>query len=1029
MISFFLKKRRVILFIFLPAIFFGFFTMRYLPVKLYPNVRKPRINVNIPHSGFTAEDFFTNYGDIIEERLNAIKDVDLIESEYGNNASVIRVEFDWKVPSEEAKQRVLAEMNSIKSSLPEESENFSVGYWRGTTGFLSIAVTSEKLSSKELYERLQAVLSAKFTAVEDAETIDINDVDDLTAEIILKPSALLNYALKPDDVANAIRNGYKNLSVGYFNYQKNQFNVRIKRYIENIFRIEKIVVDVIGNKVIYLKDIADINIRRVLPRRVYRSNGIRSVLIFATPKEEGNIKKMAEDIKKIIKKSKEELPEDVRFDFIIDPAEFINNAIRNVVSAGFQGAILAILIILLLLGEVKNTLIIAFSIPSSVILSFILMYFFGVSLNLISLGGMALAVGMIVDASIVVIENIHRHRIEAIKENKKINFVDLIINSVNEIFSAVIASTLTTICVFFPISFTSPLTSAILGDIAKSVIFTLTCSMFIALIVIPVVAFYLFRRDHRERKETQITRMQQFSLNLTNKITNFYISALRKLLYSKKLSILFICISLFLLFFSIIIIFPRIKKEIIAQPISNRIAIRFTHFASSSKEEMMNNIEPLEKELANIYKKRLVNIYTTLFRDNAGNIILTFKNSIGILKILDDLKKRYPTSAEWRFDINLWDPSSLPLPRTYDLHIKVFGSDKKKIIAILEEIVDLINKEKIYVNVSSEPTTRAQDDVILIPRLETISQFSEYSLNKLINITSIALGGKRVIKMKEGTKELDIYVKYDENLINSAEDLGNYLVPFNNKALPLKHFFYIKKEKSIPEIRCDNGEETYNVFATMARTEPIHKRVLYEEKVKKLLKEKLRLPDGYSIQFQDTQKIINESVRSLLLALFISVVLIYIVLGIQFNSIRIPLIILVTIPFGFIGVIFSLYIFKSTVSLNSLLGTILLGGIVVNNAIIIIDFYLKEKVGKEEKTETILKVARLRFLPIIITTTTTIFGMIPIALGIGNGANVLQPLGISVAGGLGVSTFFTLFMVPCVINLVDIVPQHHKEDV
>ncbi|MBN2546876.1 MAG: efflux RND transporter permease subunit [Spirochaetes bacterium] len=1029
MIEFLLKKRRVILFIVLPALALGIFSINVLPVKLYPNMRKPRINVHIPHSGLTAEDFFNDYSDIIEERLNSIQDIDLIESEYENNSSRIRVEFDWKVDSEEAKARVLSEMNSIKSNLPEESEDFSVNYWRGQSGFLSIAVTSESIDSYELYQILESSLKPKFTSVKDAEEVDIFDVDDITAEIRLKPEAILNYGLTIDTVANVIRNGYKNISVGYFDNNIEHINVRIKRDIDNIFNIEKIIVDTIGNKIIYLKDIANVNIKHALPRRVYRANGKRSVLIFATPKEDGNIKKMSEEIAKIIKETKNELPADIDFNFIIDPAKFINNAITNVVRSGLTGAFLAILVVLIMLGEVKNTIIISISLPTSIILSFILMNIFKVSLNLISLGGIALAVGMIIDASIVVIENIHRHRLEAVEKHKKLNFIHVIIASVNEVRNAVIASTLTTVCVFFPISYTSPLTNAILGDIARSVIFTLMCSLFVALIVIPVIAFYLFRKDHNAGKNGyKINKLQQTSINITEKFKNGYIAVLKKLLYSKKLSLIFIISSFTFLLLLIIFVLPMIKKEIIAQPISSSIAISFTHFGSVDKEEMMNNIEPVEKEIVAKYKNKIINIFTTLFRENSGNIVVTFKNSFGINKILDEMKMKYTSNPEWRFDVFPWDPSSLPLPRTDDLHIKVYGPDKKQIVALMEEIVDLINKEKIFRNVHSEPTTKTQDEIILVPRFETIAQFNDYPLTKLTSLTGIALNGRKVIEMKQDNKELDIYMMYEEDLINKSEDIENFLIPFNDKAIPLKHFFDIKKQKSIPEIRSDNGEETYNVYGSMMRADSKSKRAFYEEEVKNLLKEKLKVPDGYFVQFQDTQLIINESVKSLLIALIASIVLIYIVLGIQFNSIKIPLIILVTIPLGFIGVIISLFVFNSTVSLNSLLGTILLGGIVVNNAIIIIDFYLKEYKKTINKTELILRVARLRVLPISITTTTTILGMMPIAIAIGDGANILQPLGISVSCGLAISTFFTLFMIPCIMNFVDLTPQHHKDD-
>ncbi|MGC9312736.1 MAG: efflux RND transporter permease subunit, partial [Sediminispirochaetaceae bacterium] len=241
-----------------------------------------------------------------------------------------------------------------------------------------------------------------------------------------------------------------------------------------------------------------------------------------------------------------------------------------------------------------------------------------------------------------------------------------------------------------------------------------------------------------------------------------------------------------------------------------------------------------------------------------------------------------------------------------------------------------------------------------------------------------------------------------------------------------KHFFDISVDKNIQEIVTIDGEETFSVMAIMNREAEQAQREDFELQVKELLHEEMDLPPGYGIVFEDTQEELNRNVRSLIYAIAVSLVLIYIVLGVQFNSLRTPLVIMVAVPLGFIGVILSLYLFKSTISLNSMLGTILLGGIAVNNSIIMIDFYFQELQRQEDRLEALITTAGLRLAPILITMLTTVLGMLPIALALGDGTNIIQPLGIAVSGGLAVSTIFTLFVVPTILYLFGVGKKKEK---
>lgn len=1012
MLELLLQRHRIILLIALPIVGAGIFLFLKLPVNMYPNMRKPTIMVNIPHPNYTAEDFHFEFSQMIEERLNALEDLDHMESTYSTGRTRYKMEFSWNTDFDEVKNLVQMEMNHLKNSLPEECEDFSVYSHRSGNSYMTVAVYSPVLEQKKVYALVEPILRAKFSRVKDAQEITVENVEQLKAEIRLRPRDMLVYGLTPDTVATAIRNGYKNISIGTFRENTNIYNLRVKNGIDTVFDIENLLVAVKGNKKVLLKDLADVKVFYGYPNSIYTANGEPSVMVYASPKEDGNLKQMSEDLKKIIKEAQKELPDHIHFYPLIDPSEFIDNAIRNVVQSAIFGAILAVFAIILFLGEWRNTLIIVISIPMTMLISFILMYFFQVTINLISLSGMTLAVGMVIDSSIVIMENIHRHR----QRNQEEDLKKVILLAVKEVRNAVFASTLTSICVFFPLSFTAPLSSAILGDIARTVVFALSASLVTGLFLTPVLAYYFYRNVNVET--IQQGRLVRFSECLVGKMIQFYEAVLRTVLGSKVRCASVFAAAFLVLLFLVIFIAPKITREIIAVPKSNRISVRCANYKITDTQEFLEEMVCVEKKILDQLGERVVSRYTNIRGTNWANVIVVLPSSNYLDEAVDDLKDILQDDGEWEFHIAGWDPASLPLPNTYGLHIQVSGNDRNVILNLMERISDLIRKENLYRGTSTVPTTRKSDEILLYPRENELEKFPQFASVKLAGMIRTLLNGTQVIKINEKNNKLNIYLEYPEGEAFSIESIMKYQLPYQNKSIPLSHFFDYEVTTGISEIRNDNGTESFNVYAYMNRGEPDYKKGQFEKIIKQKIKEQIEIPEGYTVTFLDTQKVINEAVASLLTTVIISIILIYVILGIQFNSLRIPLIVLVSIPLGLIGVIFFLYIAKSTISLNSLLGTILLSGIVVNNAIIIIDFYLSYRRKLSSKVEALISVAKLRFTPILITTTTTLFGMLPIAFAIGDSTNIVQPLGIAVSGGLLVSTLFTLVVIPVILNLL-----------
>jgi len=1031
MLELFFRKRRGLFLLVAVGIAAGITLVLQLPIKLYPNTMKPIIGIRISHPGYTAADFRDQYGTTLDGALAGIQDTDRIQSNYQNGSSRIRIDFKWDVDYDEARNRVESAMATIKGSLPEDSRDYQVHNWTGeNSGFLAVAVTSDELDSEALYSLLDSTLKPHLDKVEDAEEITIFKVRELVSRVELEEDALLSHNLMVDDVIRSVRSGYRTEPVGSFRNGRERFDVRLKKGIDTIFDIQDIEVGRIGGnaagssggRTLRLEDVAEVTVKYDLPDTLFRMNGTQSVMIFATPKSDGNIKEMSDEVRRTIESVKSDLPAHVEFTFQVDPAEFINNAIFNVLRAALIGAGLAVLCVLILLGEAKNTLLIAFSIPLSITLSFILMYLFDLTINLISLSGLTLSIGMIIDSTIVVMENIHRHRFYREGEYADASLSTLIVASIKEIRWAVIASTLTSVLVFLPLSFTAPLTNAILGDLARAVVFALSCSVLVALLVVPVLAYYLFRRSYALGID-RVGKMARFSERLMSSLRRGYTTALRGILASPLRAVLVLFVSFGVLVFAFITLVPRIDREIIAKPESDIVVLFCRNFSSESKEEMLELIAPIEEQILRSYDDRLKSLFAQVNRSNSAMFMIALTSSRHALEVREDLEDRYQSDTNWYYQVMPWDPAELPLPRTLDLDLRITGPDKQELLRYTEIASDLVRDLDLYRNVWTDPSTMEANEIVLTSRPDTDNI---YPTSRLLSIARTLLVGSSAIEMNHQGQAVDVRISFPDDTITSSEDFANFLIPYRGGAIPMKHFFDISIDKNIQEIVTIDGEETFSVMAIMNRDAEQAQRDDFELQVRELLHDKMDLPPGYGIVFEDTQQELNRNVRSLIYAIAVSLVLIYIVLGVQFNSLRIPLVIMVAVPLGFIGVIFSLYLFKSTISLNSMLGTILLGGIAVNNSIIMIDFYFQELQRQEDRLEALITTAGLRLAPILITMLTTVLGMLPIALALGDGTNIIQPLGIAVSGGLAVSTIFTLFVVPTILYLFGVGKKKEK---
>jgi HAE1 family hydrophobic/amphiphilic exporter-1 len=1025
MLDLLFRKYTGVLLLTIVLVALGIVLVQRLPIQLYPQTQRPRVRATISHDGISAVVFADDYAEQIESRFLGIDGVDLLEVSYENDRSSFTFTFDWETEPETARSDVETAMTAIDAILPARiQDSYTVRFFSGeNAGYLIIGASSETIHPEALFEILTTSVQPILNTVEDAESVEVYPVEELRVDVTLRPNALLAAGLTIADVETAMRDAVSTVSIGTLDEEDRSYTVRYRRGSDTLGELRQVEIARQGNQQVRLQDVADISIEYDLPRRVFVMGGERGIQITATPIDGGNVRRMSNEIDNALTAAigRGLVPEDTRFETFLDPADYIDRSIRNVVQAALLGALLAMIVVFIGLGEWHNTVLIGFSLPTTIVLSFILMYLFDVSLNLISLGGIALAVGMVIDSSIVVIENIHRLRLHHSPIRDNGTLIAVITEAVGEVRSPVIASTLTSVLVFLPISFTAPLTNAILGDQARTVVFSLSIALVVSLTVLPVTAFLMFRGRSRVIPHHSSGRsLQHVSHHAMNRVRHWYTSALRRFLRYKIVPVSGIIASGALLAAMAIFLLPLIPREIVSAPSSDRIVVFFGNSDLTDRFEIVETVVPeIQQRVEDRVGEYVIDTYVDVF-GRFNRLFINLESSSVAPLVLGELQEEFQSEGAWYYNVMQWDPAQLPLPRTMDLQVNVQGDDPEEAVALLEELRLLVSDSELYAWSFTRPSTGYSDSLELRPRTAVIDRVPGYSESSLISLVSKILSGTTPVEYYRGSDSIEVSAQYPDDAIDGRVRLANLLVPYDQTAIPLKHFFDISTSAGVSGITSEDGERIFRLYAAMAPGTADAQRVEYERQIRDTIQSDIVVPPGYTITFDNPREELDEAIRSLFLALGASLTLVYLLLAFQFNSLRIPIVVLITVPLGMIGVIGGLYVFGSTLSLNSMLGAILLGGIVVNNAIIMIDFYLRLRTDSENRLAAVLEAARLRFVPIMMTMLTTVFGMLPIAIGMGEGSNIVQPLGIAVASGLVVSTFFTLFLVPGIMSLIEI---------
>ena len=995
-----------ILLIFMIAVL-GFISIPNIPVSFWPEFVAPALIVMAPYPGVGPEEIEEQVAIPLEEELSTIDGLDEIETVCMEGLCRVTVRFGYGIDFEDIKVKVQERTNKARSRFPTGTlEPVVLQVQDFLPPGIELGFYSEQMSLNEIRDYIETRLKNRFLRLEDVATVQTFGGFEQHVNVRVDPGRLMAYGLTLQQINAALVSENMNIPAGKIQTRNRNYYIRSFGKYQELADIENIIVSANGTVPIYLKDVATVHLENKERDTISRLNGKEVVGLAIREKSGGNTVAMCDEVKEQLESIRKILPVNLQVKIIRDQSTFIKNSIQNVVSNAAIGAVLAGIIILLFLGNIQNTLIIVLSIPVSIIATMIFIDKLGLTINTISLGGLALGVGMIVDASIVVLENIYRH----LQENKIKDRAGAVISATNEVGIAITSSTLTSVVVFLPMAFLVGLFAVLLGELAVTVVISLSMSIIVALTIVPMLSYKLMRIQ--SKYSILVTKWQ----GLFNYVLDLYRKSVWLALHHPILTIF---LSVCLLVASFIFIIPLLDVELLPSINAGEFRIEMT-LPESTRLEITDSLSQIiEKSMQET--PEIEQVYTVIglqsvrgeLKPNYATITLNLKLQFNpqMAEIMNRSREMWSSLPGARIVVRQTDVTEGM--RQDPVNVRVAGDDLKLLGTIGDKIYERIEKIPGVVNINNSLQKGLYEFVVHIDR----ARASDLGLtsSQISSTLRIAVLGSSNTRLSSFGEEYDITLKLDEEKARTFNDLLDLpLVSVKGKIIPLHAVADISLERGPNEIKRYDQQRVVEIKADVSGRS---QRTVVTEVKNDLAN--VDLPSNYSISYGGQSSAITDSFSSLLMALVIAIILVYVVMGSQFNSFLHPFTISMTIPLGLIGVLLGLWVFGASISMNALLGVIMLVGIVVNNGILLIDYIQQLRQHGLEKNEAIIEAGATRLRPILITSLTTIFGMLPIALGLGEGGEALQPLGAVVAGGLTTSTFLTLIVLPCIYTLMD----------
>lgn len=1025
----------------LTIVVLGFFAIEKLAINLLPHLIYPQISIRVLDPGVSAtimEDRVTRQ---LEEQLAITEDVKAIESDTSEGSTRVNLHFQYGKDIDIALRDASTRLDRAKRFLPESIEPPIIYKMDPAQIPVMEFVASSKLRGPvELRAWADHNFRKRFLNLPGVAAVEVGGGLNREIQILVDQQRLAGMGLSIDDISDSVSKANQDVPSGRLLMSRQEYTSRTAGRFKSIAEIASLPIRLKSGEMISLSEVAQVVDTHEDERLRVRYNGIPGVKLSIQKQPNANTVKVSDLVKSRLKwlRNNGLIPQDIVLHQVSDQARYVRDSLSNATLAAVSGAILAMFVVYAFLGNIRGTLIIGTAIPISIMVTFVLMALVGLTFNVMTLGGLALGIGMLIDNTIVMLENIARHKKENSIHNKP-NVDNTLVNIDNanldkenkqsvaaaaEVNSAIVAATSTNLAAVLPFLFIGGL----VGLLFRELIFTITAaiigSLFVALTLVPSLAARMSSQS-KGQLNSMVSRIME-------SLRNSYQVSLTRVI-GRPLPIFLIMSGLLII--ALFTVLSSGKQEFLPAMDDGRISLSVTMDTGIALDEMDEGVKNLEQLVRD--QGDVEGIFTLVGGRIFGRTERTIANKSSLKIQLVPLADRDVSAQEWakkfrqaikksqlagvKVRVRVRGIRGVRTSRSSDdIGIIIQGPDIDSLSEYGEEVVDKLRGIEGIRNIKHSLEEKLQEFAVKIDRARAVELGVDVlNIGKALKI---ALEGIVISDYLEGDRNYPIRIRLPKREINSPESLGGVLLFGKSSLRPAIYLRDVAVVELIPSpatITRIDQIRAVEITASLAGTVPLGQ-------VTNDIKEHLAdfiLPAEFNLFYTGTDVTLKEGTNTTSILTGLALFLVFVVMAIQYESLKNPAVIMICVPFAFIGVAISLLGTSTPLSMPVWLGIIMLVGIVVNNSIVLVEYIELMKKRGFNITDSIIEAGKLRLRPILMTTLTTVIGMLPLAIGIGSGAEMLQPLAITIVGGLSFSMVVSLFLLPVVYRFI------HSKDI
>ena len=997
----------------------GVISLTTLKLDLMPSIDIPMAIVSTTYVGAGPEEIENLITKPIEEAVGTVSNVDTISSTSSSNSSMVMIQFVDGTNIDTAASDLREKIDLIKGTLPEDaSEPMVMKLDINEMSSIVVGVGSDKMDIADLTAFVDDNISSDIEKIDGVASVSlIGGIDDVI-NITLDSNKMNGYGITASQITNALKAENINMPIGQINNGSTKITAKTVGEFKSLDDIKNILLTTSGGSTVRLSDVADVELTTEDEKSYAIVNGSKRVIMSISKQSDANIVDISDKINAEIAKINQQYP-DLSIKMLSDTSEYIRTSVNNVLTTAFQAAILAVIVLFIFLRSISTSAIIAVSIPTSIVATFALMYMCDMTLNIISLGGITIGIGMLVDNSVVVLENIYKYHSKGYpaKEAAEIG--------ASEVGLSVMASTLTTVAVFIPLMFVSGTIGQMFKDLSLTVCFSLGASLVVSLSFVPMACSKLL--VHEERSEENLSKGGPIGRPLDkwgaalNKIDTTYRKCLHFVLRRKKRTLL-VTTLIFILSIGLI---PIVGFDLMPTMDEGSASISIEMPSGTVIDETTNVVNEVMNRISDIPETEeyyimagssTASMLSGSSQTDTATITLNFVDikdrNRSTDQIVEDIKERVKTIPGADITVSASSSAMGSYSAASDVEIQINGDDIDNLRQAGYEIEKIFEQQPWAKDVVNSSETSVLEANVVINR-EKASQYG-LTTSAIASTLSTAVNGSTATTYKLDGDEIDVIIKDNEDRVSYLNDLQKVTIQTSRGIIPITDVVDISTDESATSIsRTDNHKYlTIGLNLNGIDSNQAQKNIVN-------LLNQYSFPDGCSYEFTGDIETMVETFQSLLLALVVALALVYMIMASQFESLIHPFLIMFAVPLAITGAVFGLFITGESITSVTFMGFIMLVGMVVNNGIVLIDYTNQLRAKGMECIEALEEAGPNRLRPILMTTLTTVIGMVPMALAIGEGTEMQRPMAVAIIFGLSISTLVTLFFIPVLYSAVE----------